>query len=59
MWVFDGEKWMEEGTSPQSEHTQKPLDPRDWEGFYPELQVVVEIPRIEKRDNLYIPVLIP
>ena len=58
MWVFDGEKWMEEGASPQSGQTQKPLDPREWEGFYPELQVV-EVPRIEKRDNHYIPVLIP
>lgn len=57
MWVFDGE-WIEEGTDPQSERAQKPLDPRAWEEFYPELQVI-EVPRIEKRENVIVPTLIP
>jgi hypothetical protein len=57
MWVFDGEKWNEEGTSPRPEPTQKPLDPRDCEEFYPELQVI-EVPRVE-REYVPFPVLIP
>ena len=43
MWVFDGEKWIDEGaSSPQSELQQKTQDLRNWErdGFYPELDLV-------------------
>lgn len=58
MWVFDGEKWTEEGTSPQTEGTQKPLDPRDCDEFYPELQIM-EVPRIERKDYVPVSVLIP
>lgn len=58
MWVFDGEKWIEEGTAPQTERAPKPMDPREWEEFYPELQVI-EVPRIEKRETVIVPMLIP
>jgi hypothetical protein len=61
MWVFDGEKWIDEGgSSAQSELQQKTQDLRNWErdGFYPELQVI-EITRIERREEIRGPILIP
>ena len=38
MWIYDGDQWIEEGASaneikPETQH-------RDYEMFYPELQVV-------------------
>lgn len=41
MWVFDGEEWIEEGAS--SAVRKETPDPREYEEFRPELQVV-EIP---------------
>lgn len=58
MWVFDGEKWIEVGTTPKSEQAHEPLDRRNREEFYPELQVI-EVPRIEKRETIIVPTLIP
>ena len=58
MWVFDGEKWVQEGSNPRSEQTLGPMDAEQRDRFYPELQVI-EIPRIEKREKQYIPVVIP
>ena len=59
MWVFDGEKWVEEGSSsPRSEQTLGPIDAGVRDRFYPELQIV-EITRIERRENHYFPILIP
>jgi hypothetical protein len=57
MWVFDGEKWTEEGTSSHTEQNQKTVDPREYPAFYPELQIV-EVPHIERRE-VHIPILIP
>lgn len=38
MWVFDGEEWIEEGGSPAPK--QQAPDPREYEEFMPELQIV-------------------
>lgn len=57
MWVFDGEKWVQEGSNPRSEQTLGPMDAGERDRFYPELQIV-EV-RIERREKQYIPVVIP
>jgi hypothetical protein len=43
MWVFDGEEWIEEGSSPKSEKNNPSSNRRELEEFYPELQIV-EVP---------------
>ena len=43
MWVFDGEEWVEEGTSSKKDDRKLEYDPRNFEEFQPELQII-EVP---------------
>ena len=64
MWTYDGESWIEEGSSHQNDEGQsngeikRPNHTSRFEEFYPELQVV-EItpvtPRTNRRPLLPIP----
>lgn len=47
MWVFDGEEWTEEGGSTEPKSSRPEIDPRRFDEFVPELQVIeiVQIPR--------------
>jgi hypothetical protein len=48
MWVFDGEEWTEEGGSAAESKNNRPeMNPRRFDEFVPELQVIeiVQIPR--------------
>ena len=56
MWVFDGEKWFEEGgesESRASSQTPKPELSTPREEFRPELQVIEVVISVPKKD--YVP----
>ncbi len=57
MWVFDGERWIEEGSA-RNDRTSTPAPELGFEEFVPELQIVEVVPVPRKRDDIppYFPV---
>ena len=53
MWVFDGEKWTEEGGS--SEQKPKAEQVFRIEEFQPELQIVEVVPTVPRTNRIPVP----
>jgi hypothetical protein len=50
MWVYDGENWIEEGTSEND--AKREQNPRPEEMYQPELQVVEIVPVVPKTNPM-------
>jgi hypothetical protein len=52
MWTYDGEQWTDEGASERARNAEKTQQLRIEDMFLPELQVVVEIIRRPRKDQV-------
>ncbi|HXG59199.1 MAG TPA: hypothetical protein VNL91_09270 [Thermoanaerobaculia bacterium] len=57
MWVYDGEEWREEGSTP-AETTHQPM-PQRRDELVPELQIVEHVPATSTRTNRMPPLPLP